>query len=218
MSIRILVADDHTVMRQGLCTMLAQNEGFEIVGEAENGRSAVRLCADLRPDVVIMDVSMPDMNGIEATRQVMAAGPGVKVVALSVHTNKRLVLEMLQAGAVGYLLKSSDFEELIQAVRLVIQGKVYLSPDIAGVVVENMSRRAGPETGRSAIQMLTPREREVLQLLAEGKKPPDISKTLFVSVKTVEAHRRNIMRKLKADSLAQLTKIAIQEGLTSPEL
>jgi DNA-binding NarL/FixJ family response regulator len=218
MSIRILVADDHTVMRQGLCTMLAQNEGFEIVGEAENGRSAVRLCADLRPDVVIMDVSMPDMNGIEATRQVMAAGPGVKVVALSVHTNKRLVLEMLQAGAVGYLLKSSDFEELIQAVRLVIQGKVYLSPDIAGVVVENMSRPAGPETGRSAIQMLTPREREVLQLLAEGKKPPDISKTLFVSVKTVEAHRRNIMRKLKADSLAQLTKIAIQEGLTSSEL
>jgi two-component system response regulator NreC len=215
MGVKIIVADDHAVMRQGLSTMLAQDPDITIVGQAENGREAVQLCRDQQPDVVIMDLSMPDMNGIEATRQITTACPRTRVVALSVHNNKRLVVEMLQAGAAGYLLKSSDFEEVVKAIKVVLSGKVYLSPDIAGLVVERIADRS-PQTGLGTT--LTSREREVLQLLAEGKRSQDIADTLYVSVKTVEAHRRNIMKKLNLDSVAQLTKYAIQEGLTSPEL
>jgi DNA-binding NarL/FixJ family response regulator len=216
MPTRILVVDDHTVMRQGLCTMLKQEGEMEVVGQAEDGRAAVRLAREIQPDVVVMDVSMPDMNGIEAARRIKADNPEVKVVALSVHTNKRLVVEMLQAGASAYLLKSSDFEELVMAIAVALKGKVYLSPDIAGAVVEKISGGLGLDAEIESA--LTPREREVLQLLAEGKKPQDIADRLFVSIKTIEAHRRNIMRKLKADSLAQLTKYAIKAGLTSPDV
>ena len=215
MSVKIIVADDHAVMRQGLSTMLAQDPDITIVGQAENGREAVQLCREHKPDVVIMDLSMPDMNGIEATRQITTTCHGSRVVALSVHTNKRLVVEMLQAGAAGYLLKSSDFEEVLKAIKVVLSGKVYLSPDIAGLVVERIADRS-PQTGLGTT--LTSREREVLQLLAEGKRSQEIADKLFVSVKTIEAHRRNIMKKLNLDSVAQLTKYAIQEGLTSPEL
>ena len=215
MGVKIIVADDHAVMRQGLSTMLAQDPDITIVGQAVNGREAVQLCQKHKPDVVIMDLSMPDMNGIEATRQITTSCPGSRIVALSVHNNKRLVVEMLQAGAAGYLLKSSDFEEVLKAIKVVLSGKVYLSPDIAGLVVERIADRS-PQTGLGTT--LTSREKEVLQLLAEGRRSQEIADTLFVSVKTVEAHRRNIMKKLNLDSVAQLTKYAIQEGLTSPEL
>jgi DNA-binding NarL/FixJ family response regulator len=214
---KILLADDHQIVREGLKSLLNSHEDMEVVGEARDGRSAVEMAKELSPDVVIMDVGMPHLNGIEATRQITSREPEAKVVALSMHSDRRFMGEMLKAGAKGYLLKDGAFEELATAIRSVIANKVYLSPRIANVVVDDYARRpAGQQTSdASAFARLTPREREVLQLMAEGRATKEIAMDLKVSIKTVETHRRQIMEKLSIHSVAELTKYAIREGLTS---
>jgi len=214
MSTRILIADDHQIMRQGLRALLEAQPGLSVVGEAENGRKAVQLVREARPDVVIMDVMMPDMNGMEATRRIKSMHPEVQIVALSIHSDRRFVLQMFKAGATGYLLKDCAFEELTRAIRTVTDGQAYLSPAIAGVVVGEFLRNLTTDA-QGGLPSLSPREREVLQMMAEGKTTKEIASALAVSVKTVETHRRQIMGKLGINSIAELTKYAIREGLTS---
>ena len=213
MSLKILLADDHKIVRDGFRTLLAKNGEINIVGEAENGRVTVELAKKMGPDIVIMDVAMPDLNGIEAARKVIAECPGVKVIAISMHSDRRYVSEMLKAGASAYLSKDYAFDELETAIRAVMSKKIYLSPDISGVVVENYVRQV-PKSEPSAYSLLSDREREVLQLLAEGKTAKEIAEQLHVSIKTVETHRTNIMTKLDIHRIAELTKYAIREGLT----
>ncbi|MEJ5330576.1 MAG: response regulator transcription factor [Desulfobaccales bacterium] len=216
MKTRIIIADDHMIVRQGLATLLAKEPDMEVVAEAENGREVVQLVKELRPDVVIMDVNMPDLNGIEATRQVLAAFPETKIIALSMHADRRFVVNMLKAGSSGYLLKDCAFEELAAAIRLVMANKTYLSPGVSNIVIQDyVQGLSAPRS--SAFTMLTPREREVLQLMAEGKPTGQIAEQLHISVKTVETHRQQIMHKLGIHSIAELTKYAIREGLTSLE-
>jgi two-component system, NarL family, response regulator NreC len=215
MSIRILLADDHRIMREGLRAMLDSLPGTSVVGEANNGRTAVKLAAELKPDIVVMDITMPDLNGIEATRQLAADCPGVKVIALSIHSDRRFISGMFRAGAAGYLLKDCAFEELNGAIQAVASGHTYVSPVIADQVIKDYVGRtpaAGPDV--SAPQ-LTGREREVLQLLAEGKSTREISLHLQVSIKTVETYRQQLMSKIGVHSVAELTKYAIREGLTT---
>jgi len=214
MSIKILIADDHQIVRQGLRSLIEKASGMEVVAEAENGREAVQLAQQKRPDVIIMDISMADLNGMEATRQVIAALPKVKVIALSMHSDNRFVRGMLDAGASGFLLKDCAFEELDGAIRAVTANKTYLSPGITGIVIEGYLGFS-PADELSASSLLTAREREVLQLLAEGGSTREIASRLCVSIKTVETHRQRIMEKLKIRSIAELTKYAIREGLTS---
>jgi len=214
MSTRILLADDHKIMREGLRSLLAEAFDMEVVAEAEDGRSAVELAKKLSPDVVVMDISMPDLNGVEATRQILKYAPRAKVIALSMHSDRQFVARMLEAGASGYVLKDAAFEELATAIRTVVAGRVHLGPRIAGLVVEDYVQRL-PETEPKVSSPLTAREREVLQLLAEGKGTKEAARLLKVSAKTVETHRRNIMEKLNLHSIAELTKYAIREGLTS---
>lgn len=214
MAIKIIVADDHQILREGLVALLGKQPDFAVVAEAQDGRSAVRLAQELEPDLVIMDIGMPGLNGIEATRQILAHRPETKVIALSMHSDKRFVTEMLKAGAVGYLLKYCASEELVTAIRTVLSHRIYLSPDIAGVVVEDYVRKTAT-TEATAFNRLSPREREVLQLLAEGKSTRQIATDLHVSVKTIEVHRKQIMDKLGLQSLAELIKYAIREGLTT---
>jgi DNA-binding NarL/FixJ family response regulator len=216
MSIRILLADDHRITRQGLRSLLDNQSDMEVVAEAEEGRTAVRLAKELSPDVVIMDVSMPDLNGIEATRQILDRSPGTKVVALSMHSDTLFVSEMLKSGASGYMLKDCAFEELERAIRTVVAGKTYLSPSISGVVVDDYLHRLS-KGNLAGDDVLTNREKEVLQLLAEGKSTKQIALKLHVSVKTIETHRRQIMEKLDLHSVAELTKYAIRKGYTSLE-
>jgi DNA-binding NarL/FixJ family response regulator len=187
---------------------------MEVVGEAENGREAVRLARELSPDLVIMDVTMPDLNGIDATRIITSGSNNTKVIALSMYSDKQFVQGMIQAGASGYLLKDCAFEELVSAIQAVIQGDTYLSPGIAGIVVQDYLTKLTTDRS-SADTVLTNREREVLQLIAEGNSTKEIAARLTVSVKTVETHRRQIMEKLGIFSIAELTKYAIREGLTS---
>lgn len=216
MSIRIILADDHRIMREGLRSLLEKQPDIEVVAEAENGRTAVQLVRELSPDVVIMDIAMPDLNGIGAAHQIITECHGAKVVALSMHADRRFVARMFKAGASGYLLKDCAFEELARAVRTVAANQFYLSPRIASIVIKDYVRRL-TETDFSASSFLTTRQREVLQLLAEGKKPNEIASCLQVTAKTVETHRRNIMGKLGIHSVAELTKYAISVGLTSAE-
>jgi two-component system response regulator NreC len=218
MAIRILLADDHGIVRNGLRSLIEKqaNSEMKVIAEAENGRIAVQLASELRPDIIIMDVSMPDLNGMEASRQILDKHPGIKILGLSMHSNRRFVADMLSAGVCGYMLKESLFDELILAIRTIMTGDIYLSPRITGVVIEDyISRLAKDETSHSDV--LTGREREVLQLLAEGKSTKQIAGQLHVSVKTIESNRRQIMNKLGIDSIAELTKYAIREGLTSLE-
>jgi len=212
MNTKILLVDDHQIMREGLIALLERESGLQVVGEAADGRSAVRLARELSPHVVIMDVTMPDLNGIDATRRILEENRQIKIIALSMHADRRFVKGMLQAGASGYLLKHSASQELIKAIKLVMTNRVYLSPEVAGVVVEDYKAPA-PDT--SAFAVLTPREREVLQLFAEGKTPRQIAATLHLGLKTVEAYRRQIMEKLDFQSFAELIKYAVREGLTS---
>lgn len=216
MNLRILLADDHKIVRDGLHSLIDQQSGMEVVGEAENGRMAVQLAKQLLPDVIVMDVTMPDLNGIEATRQILAGTPEVKIIGLSMHSDRRFVTGILGAGAAGYLLKDCAFQELIDAVRAVSADKYYLSPGIAGVVVKDYVNQVSTTDALSA-EVLTGREREVLQLLAEGKSTKQIASDLFVSVKTIETHRQKIMQKLNIHTIAGLTRYAIREGLTSLE-
>jgi len=215
LSTRILIADDHRIIREGLHALLSKQDTFVVVGEAEDGRKAVDLAARLRPDVVIMDLTMPGLNGIEATRQIIAANPGMKVIALSIHSDRRFVRQMFEAGATGYLLKEGAFEELARAIRAVTDGKSFVSPGIAGVLIDDLVHRMTGKETPAGVRALSGREREVLQLLAEGKSTKEIAAILGVGAKTVETHRRQIMLKLQLDSVAELTKYAIREGLTS---
>ncbi len=214
MTTRILLADDHKIVRDGLRSLLAAEKDMEVIGEAENGRRAVELVEKLRPGVVVMDVAMADLNGIEATRQIADAVPGIKIIALSMHSDRRFVQGMLAAGASGYLLKDAAFEELANAIRAAERGEVYISPAVAGVVVDGFIH-SGPARDSSPFELLTPREREVLQLLAEGQSTKQTASKLGVSVKTIETHRSRMMNKLGMRSVAELTKYAIREGLTS---
>ena len=216
MSIRVILADDHAIVRHGLSKLIQQQEDMEIIAQTGDGHSTVEITRELSPDIVIMDIGMPDLNGIDATRQIVRDFPKVKVIGLSMHSGKKFVVEMLKAGASAYLLKDCALEELIIAIRTVTAGKIYLSPAITDVVVENYIRNSA-ETQDSAFSLLSQREREVLQLLAEGKTTKQIALQLYISPKTVEGHRLRLMTKLNIDNVAMLTKYAIQEGLTSPE-
>ncbi|MFQ5995868.1 MAG: response regulator [Acidiferrobacterales bacterium] len=210
MTITVLIADDHKILREGLRSLLQGEPDIEIVGEAHSGREAVNGARTLRPDVVIMDIALPDLSGIEATREIRADAPEASVIALSMHSDRRFVRGMLAAGACGYLLKDSAFEELALAIRTVMQGEVYLGLGITGVVVDEL---VGEPPADEA--PLTTRETEVLRLLASGKNTAEIARQLQVSVKTIETHRRQIMHKLDLRSVAELTKYAIREGLAS---
>jgi DNA-binding NarL/FixJ family response regulator len=216
MSVRILLADDHTIVREGLRSLLGKEQDMEVVAESGDGRTTVQLAKKLRPHVVLMDIALPDLNGVEAARQILEEAPGVKVVALSMHSARPFVAGMLAAGASGYLLKKCAAEELVHAIRTVLAGEVYLSPEVARVVIEEYGRQV-PANDTSARSILTPRELEVLQLIAEGKSTKEIARKLHVTVRTVEAHRHNVMEKLHLHTDAELTKYAVRQGLTSLE-
>jgi RNA polymerase sigma factor (sigma-70 family) len=218
MSIRVLIADDHKIMLAGLRSLLEKQTDIEVVGEADNGRKAVQMAQEKKPDVIVMDVSMPDLNGIEATKQIIESLPETRVIALSMHSDKRFVMGMLRAGASGYLLKDCASQELANAIDQVAGGKKYLSPEITGVVIDDfLLGGSSSEEVATAASQLSPREREVLQLIAEGWSTKQIASHLYVSIKTIETHRRQIMKKLDLHSIADLTKYAIREGLTSIE-
>lgn len=214
MSTSILIVDDHKIVRDGLRSLLEKEPDLQVIAESDDGRTAVQMVRQLAPHLVIMDIGMPGLNGIDATRQILSEMPDVKVVTLSMHLDRRFVAEMFKAGASAYLLKDCAFEELVHAVRAVLEGKVYVSSGVAGLVVEDFLQ-GFPHTPPSAFSLLSPREREVLQLLVEGKVTREISSSLHVSVKTVETHRRQIMNKLNIRSIPELVKYAIREGLTS---
>lgn len=212
---RVVLADDHRMMRDGLRALL-ERAGVEVVGEAATGHEALSEVRRLRPDVVVMDIGMPQLNGIDATKRLLAELHGLKVLALSMNADRRYVIAMLEAGAVGYLLKNSASEELLTALEAVTRGETYLSPAIAGSVVAQAIQ--GGSADRLAVQReLSVREREVLQLVAEGKSSKEIGAILQIAVPTVETHRRQIMEKLGLRTIADLTKYAIREGLTSSE-
>jgi two-component system response regulator NreC len=212
---KILLVDDHKMMRDGLRAIL-EKEGLMVVGEAASGREGVALAQSLRPEIVVMDISMPDLNGVDATRRLLAEMPRIKIIALSMNSDRRYVMAMFKAGAVGYLLKNSASEELIHAVHAVEGDLTYVSPSIASILVGTYIEGV---TGlpEKAVKALSPREREVLQLLAEGQTSKDIANHLQIAVPTVETHRRQIMDKLNLRTIAGLTKYAIREGLTTLE-
>ena len=214
MSVRIVIADDHKLMRAGLSSLLSQQDDIQVVGEATNGREAVQLAERESPDVVVMDVSMPDLNGIDATRQIVSRSPRTRVIALSMHSDRQFVAEMFRAGARGYLLKDSAFEELASAITRVAKDETYIAPRISGFRLEDYTRN--DERGEPLLApRLSEREREVLQMMAEGKGTKEIAADLHLSAKTVETHRQHLMDKLEMYSVAELTKFAIREGLTT---
>ena len=212
---RAIIADDHRIMREGLRSLLERSGDFECIAEADDGYQAVMLATELRPDIVIMDIAMPNLNGIEATRQIKSELPEVEVVVLSMHATRNYVLQVLQAGASAYLLKDSAFEELSTALLAISRGGMYLSPAITKMAaLANL--KGGPSGGIAGqLEHLTKRELQVLQLIAEGKSTKDIAARLELSVKTVETHRKQIMDKLEIRSIAGLTKYCIREGLTT---
>ena len=212
---RVILADDHRMMRDGLRAVL-EKAGVEVVAEAANGREAIDEVRRVQPDIVIMDVGMPELNGIDATRRLAAEMPLVKVLALSMNADRRYVIAMLEAGAVGYLLKNSASEELLVALQAVTRGETYVSPAVAGNRVNPATHGEAPR-GATRERPLSAREREVLQLIAEGKSSKEIGVTLGIAVTTVETHRRQLMDKLNLRTIAELTKYAIREGMTSGE-
>jgi DNA-binding NarL/FixJ family response regulator len=212
--IRILLADDHTILRQGLKRILELDPTFEVVGEAGDGREAVKKAEALTPDVVVMDISMPILNGIEATRQIAKALPKTKILILTVHESDQIALEILHAGATGYLLKDTAADELTAAIKAVYRGDSYLSPSIAKKVISQFLDIAkGKVQPEDKFSLLTSREREILQLIAEGYSNKEIADMLYISEKTVKTHRENIMRKLDLHNVAELVKYALQRGI-----
>jgi len=216
MSIKVLLVDNHAIIREGLRSLLEKQHEMEVIADTDDGRKAIELVRELLPNIVIMDITMPGLNGIEATRQITAEFPDVKVIALSIHSKRRYVADMLSAGATGYILKECLFDELVQAIKAVAAGGRYLSPRITDVVVSDYVKRLSA-TVDSPFGTLKTREREVLQLVVEGKSTKQIALELHVSTKTIEANRRQIMEKLNIHSIAELTKYAVREGLTTLE-
>lgn len=208
---RVIIADDHKIMREGLMSLFASRNEITIVAEATTGLEAVNFAVQKKPDLVLMDISMSDINGLEATRRILRALPSTKVIILSMHKERRYIEESLKAGASGYVLKECAFEEILLAVAAAKQNRFYLSHQITEIVVKGFT--AGNDAQSTAFTLLTAREREVLQLIAEGKSTLQIAEIYFLSEKTIETHRRNIMMKLKLDSVADLTRYAIREGI-----
>jgi DNA-binding NarL/FixJ family response regulator len=211
MNVKIIIADDHKIMRDGLRHLLEKKPGWTVIADARNGRETVRLAKKLQPDIIIMDISMEDLNGIEATRQIISLHHGIKVIALSMHADKRFVAGMFKAGASGYLLKDCAYDELIRAIQQVLSGRTYLCSMISGVVIRDYIHRLS----KSEPALLSLREKEILQLLAEGHTNKYIAGQLNISGKTVETHRQHIMEKLNIFTIAELTKYAVKEGITS---
>jgi len=217
---KVLIADDHKILCEGLRALLEKQKNVQVVGTAYNGREVIKMASDLQPDLVIMDVAMPELNGMEATQHILRQNPGIKVIALSMHSDRRYVCGMLSAGVCGYILKDGAFDEIEKAINTVSSNQVYLSSAITGVVVDSLLRNVSvgaPGKNQSTVKNLSSREREVLQLLAEGNTVKDIASKLHLSIKTIETHRRQIMEKLEMHSVADLTKYAIKEGLISLE-
>lgn len=213
---RIVLADDQGMVRQGLKAMIEKQTDMKVVGEARDGWEVVELARKLSPDIIIMDISMPNLNGVEATRQILEEKPNIKIIALSMYPHKRYVTEMLKAGALGYVLKSYLFDELVKALHAASAGEHYLSPQITDVLVgEYINKDSTNE--ESGLSKLTPRERQVLQLIAEGLSTKQVALRLSISPKTADANRRQIMKKLDIHSIAEITKFAIREGVTTPD-
>jgi len=212
----ILLVDDHPLMRVGVKSILDQRDDIHIVGEAGDGRTALKITEEEKPDIVIMDISMPNLNGIEATRQICKQHPDTRIIVLTVHSSKQFVQKMLKAGAYGYLLKDALYTELEQAIDAVTKDEVFLSSKVARTVVNDYISDKSPESNPE-FKNLTTREREVLQGLAEGKSAKEIASELYVSPKTIETHRKNIMDKLNIRNLADLIKYAIREGIIDVE-
>lgn len=217
MSITVFLADDHAVVRDGLRVLLDAQDGIQVIGDANNGRDAVQQVQELCPHVVIMDIAMPELNGIEATRQILESRSSIQVIVLSMHSTNEHVFQALQAGACGYLLKESAGLEVIEAVRAVHGGRRYLSQKISDQVIDDYIHQRESYAAQSPLASLSPREREVLQLVVEGKTSAQIAEILFLSPKTVETYRSRLMQKLAVDDLPSLIKFAIQHGLTPLE-
>ena len=216
-TIRLFLADDHTIVRQGLAKLLNAEPDLKVIGEAENGREAVKKVEKLQPDVVLMDIAMPLMNGIEATRQITRLTPPPKVIILSMHTHDRYISELLRMGASGYLLKDASGRDIIQAIRAVVKGDTYLSPSISRRVVEDYVSMKNQSSGEDLYGTLSNREREVFQMIAESRPTQDIAEILCLSPSTVKTHRARIMEKLKIDNMTQLIKLAVRLGIVDIE-
>jgi two-component system response regulator NreC len=212
---RILLADDHKLMRSGLKALIEQQPDLTVVGEADDCRQAVVLAASLKPDLLVMDIGMPNLNGIEAARQITQANPGTAIVILSMHSDESYVLRALKAGAKGYLLKDSAESDLIRAVHAVAGGKSFFSPAVSKVLLDDYVRKLQRSGAEDAYDLLTPREREILQLIAEGKSNKDVANLLNLSVYTVETHRSNIMEKLNLRGIPELILYAVRKGIIS---
>jgi DNA-binding NarL/FixJ family response regulator len=215
MSLRILVVDDHAVVRRGVRSLLESHEDWQVCGEATTGRDAVAQSLRLRPDVVVMDLSLPELNGLEATRQILKAAPDIEVLVLTMHHSEELAREVLQAGARGYVLKADADENLIAAVDSLRQHKPFLTPTVTEFVLDNYVRRGG-EQDDPAVISVTPREREIIQLIAEGRSNKEAASTLGISVKTIEAHRASIMKKLHLRAVSDLVRYAIRNKIVQP--
>ena len=213
--IRVLLADNHTLVRAGLRALLQNIEGIQVVAEAGDGREALHLIAVHQPDLVLMDIAMPEMNGLEATAHVVKEFPQVRVIILSMHANEEYVLKALRSGAMGYVLKDAGISELELAVRAIVRGETYLSPAVSKHVVADYVRRVSSEP--SSLEQLTSRQREILQLIAEGRTTKEIADLLYVSVKTVETHRLQLMKRLNIHDIAGLVRYAIRMGLVLPD-
>lgn len=216
MGIRVLLADDHAIVREGLRMVLAAHPSIDVLGEASDGREALDLAESLHPDVVVMDIAMPNLNGLEATRQIKRRTPDVRIVILTMHENQEYFVQIIKAGATGCVLKRSAGTELVTAIEAAARGESYFSPAIATVVMEDY-RRLLTQPASAGVSPLTEREREILQLVAEGRTNREIADLLTVSIKTVQAHRSNIMEKLGAHDRTDLVKYAIRVGMISPE-
>ena len=211
---RVIIVDDHSILQHGLCSSLEMEKDIQIVGQAESGHEAIKMADQLEPDLVIMDVSMPGLNGMEATKQILKIHPHIKVLGLSMHTEKIYVSGMMEAGASGYILKSCSFKELLSGIHTVLSGRIFFCREVMHLI-DNKQIALDRDETVSVFSLLSRREREVLQLIAEGHKSRMIAKLLSISVKTVDIHRNNIKAKLNIHSIAELTKFAIAEGLTS---
>ncbi|MEI6514581.1 MAG: response regulator transcription factor [bacterium] len=217
MAIRIALCDDHQIIREGLRSLLDKQPDMTVVGECVNGLEAIKLAGEKKPDIMVLDIAMPELNGIAAATRIFAQFPKIKILALSMHSDHHFVTEMLEAGASGYMLKDSAFPELANAIRTIMAGGLFISPRIAGNVLEEFTHRSRPNAKAHQRIELSPREKEILQMISEGKSSKDIAAVMNISIKTVETHRQHIMNKVGVHNVATLTKFAIREGLTSLE-